>query len=127
MNTPLSADDRLVEPAPRSPQSMGESPLEAAREDQAPLNDRQPRCGAVRWGGVGWGAGGESVRLKAGLVSDALACAAWVGRSRRPVHDRTEPVKLLGDTLVVLLCGGNKATQPRDIARAQATGKDLKE
>ena len=43
------------------------------------------------------------------------------------MHDRTEPVKLLGDTLVVLLCGGNKATQPRDIARAQATGKDLKE
>ncbi len=41
MNTPLSADDRLVEPAPRSPQSMGESPLEAAREDQAPLNERQ--------------------------------------------------------------------------------------
>ncbi len=32
-----------------------------------------------------------------------------------------------GDTLVVLLCGGNKSTQPRDIARAQAMVKDLKE
>lgn len=32
-----------------------------------------------------------------------------------------------GDALVVLLCGGSKSTQSRDIARAQAMAKDLKD
>ncbi|MCK6424210.1 MAG: type II toxin-antitoxin system RelE/ParE family toxin [Burkholderiaceae bacterium] len=32
-----------------------------------------------------------------------------------------------GDVLVVLLCGGDKSTQSRDIVRAQAMVKELKE
>ena len=32
-----------------------------------------------------------------------------------------------GDVLIVLLCGGDKSTQARDITRAQAMVKELKE
>ena len=32
-----------------------------------------------------------------------------------------------GDTLIVLLCGGDKSTQDRDIERAKAFARELKE
>jgi putative addiction module killer protein len=32
-----------------------------------------------------------------------------------------------GDVLVILLCGGDKSTQPKDIARAEALAKDLED
>lgn len=32
-----------------------------------------------------------------------------------------------GEVLVILLCGGDKSTQPRDIKRAKALARDLKE
>ena len=32
-----------------------------------------------------------------------------------------------GDMLIVLLCGGDKSTQDRDIARAKAIARELKE
>ncbi len=30
-----------------------------------------------------------------------------------------------GETLIVLLCGGDKASQPRDIARAKAMAQEV--
>jgi len=32
-----------------------------------------------------------------------------------------------GDTLIILLCGGDKSTQDRDIERAKAFARELKE
>lgn len=67
------------------------------------------------------------VRLEAGLLGDAKAVGGGVSEMRidtgpgyRVYFTRTGP------TIQLLLCGGDKRTQARDIARAQAMAAEFK-
>lgn len=61
------------------------------------------------------------VRLQAGLLGDVKPIGAGISELR---IDYGPGYRLYfvqrGDVLIVLLCGGNKRTQRRDIARAKA-------
>lgn len=65
------------------------------------------------------------VRLQSGLFGDAKFFDG-IGELRVD-HGPGYRVYFVrrGDTLVVLLCGGDKSTQPRDIERAKAMAKDF--
>jgi putative addiction module killer protein len=68
------------------------------------------------------------VRLQAGLFGDTKAVGSGVSELRID-HGPGYRVYFVreGKTVIVLLCGGDKDTQERDIALAKAMAKELHE
>ena len=67
------------------------------------------------------------LRLEAGLFGDVKPVGAGVSEMRVD-HGPGYRIYFLrrGDELVILLCGGDKSTQLRDIRRAQEMAEDLR-